>query len=608
MEYFGNSTNVASTTTKTVVNKTTNTTTSTSRDETQIWKSQQVSLLKRNAPKEDPSDPTPLLIDKISSLPMGSARRKSAEAIKSTLDGTAADTNSGMDSLTRESYKEIKRLTKQSYMLQKEVKQPLPSENNIFGSEEGQRVSNIQDWRPMFINANKPVSDAIGSHSDTEHSIIKDAGGSVAFLPLAATSIIDGVGMEIVNETEGAFKINQLDLLQHLPSKITGSVRQLSTALDSILSVPFEIASDVYNGLMLLIDEISNLIDGVLSQVMNYIFGILGGLADSIFPDGMLEGLIEPILEAAGEIGELFALLGGVPAISTITGALSNISGSLVSVLRGAVGLANLLTSGSKAASYVGGLAGKSFECTSEQLGLNKINKFASNVSKGLAAVSAFEGLLGSGIGNLGSMIKGGISNMLGSLTSNKRNFADLLSNLLPASIGKVLNTLLGKLCSLGMVGNQGYSIGNSLSSLRNNSFSKAMQKYATHYSIIAPLFGKQHTNKNGYAQESYVNLFENSRFAPGAQGHKGITMMGPGGSVFLKPFGLFQGSNNRYNKTYSSNPVSSRPNYQRNQSAVVNSNMSYIEQTTILNTTTTVENYKETTSFYTKTGPTTKR
>ena len=591
MEYFGNSTNIAST----FVTQTQQTTT-TVTTETQTWKSQQVSLLKRNSPKEDPSDPTPLLIDKISSLPMGSARRKSAENLKGTLDGTAANVGDGMDVITRESYKEVKRLRKQSYMLQKVMQEPLPTRENLIGSEEGRFVSNLQDWRPYFINASRPISDAMGSHADTDHSIVRDAGGTASLIPVAVMATSDRISTQMIDHTEGVFKAHQMEMLAHLPSKVVGCVRQLATALDSILSIPFDIMSDVYNGLMMLIDEIANLIDGAIAYVTQWLMGIIGGLVDSIFPPDLLESIMEPIREIASEVGDLFGMLGAFPAVTAVANIVSNISGNFFSMLKGAVDIYNLFKSGAFSNKRFGGFAGVDIDCIEDQLNLRQTRGFSRSRSQKTSKLADILGTVANiglngigGLGNIGSMIGGGISRMIGGFVNNLRSIKDLISSLLPSAIGYILKYLLHKLCGIGMVGNGGFSIGNLFDSLRDNSFSRAMQSYTTHYPILAPLFGKEHEAKNSYAQEASVGMFENSKFVIGAQGHKGVTMMGPGGSVFYKPFGLYQGSNARFNKTY--NSVSLGSNNNRNaiaQTSLINSNMSYLEQTTILSRTST--------------------
>ena len=234
------------------------------------WKTMQVDQMKKNIPLEDKTDPTPLLIDKISSLPADSNRRRSAENIKGTLDGTASNVGDGLDNLTRESYKELKRLARQSEMVYEAVanRSTLPSSSSILnidltslvsgaisgnlptgkqilgsvlgnispeigqviGTEDGKSVRNLQHWKPFFANALRPISDAIGSHSDMSHCIIKNAGGSDSLVPSCVASLLDKTTNFLVDEIEGIFKSHQMQTLANLPSKIAGSLRQLCTA------------------------------------------------------------------------------------------------------------------------------------------------------------------------------------------------------------------------------------------------------------------------------------------------------------------------------------------------------------------------------------------
>lgn len=507
------------------------------RDWTQAWKSQQIDLMKKNVSRENHEDPTPLLIDVISSLPADSQRRRSAENFKSTFDGTASNVGEGLDALTRESYKEARRLSKRSNMIQYELNSSLPTLSQIIGFEENTSASNLQSWKPMFINASIQISDAVGSHADTEHAINRDAAGSVSLIPLATTAHIDHITPHLINEAEGVFKSLQYHIMQHLPSKLVGSIRQLATALDSVLSIPFEIMSDVYSGLMKLIDEVSNLLDIVITKITEFITGILGGLMDNLFPGDLLDSILEPILEIASEFGDLFSLLNGFPAISNITSALSSILGG--NILGGIASLASLINSGA-----FGATSRSRIVCGEEQLGLTKLGKIGATLNNVLGTASAIGGILGilpglgAGLGNLGAIIGGTVSNFI---TGNVRNFANLLSNLLPTSIGYILNKFLSKLCSMGMVGNNGYSIGETFAFTKETSFSKALKKFAAHLYIVGPLFGKKTVIKGSYSREGYFSTFNNSRFVVGAQGNKGVTMIGPGATLFQKPFGSSQ-------------------------------------------------------------------
>ena len=541
-------------------------------DWSRAWKLMQVEQMKKNIPAEDATDPTPLLIDRISSLPADSARRRSAENIKGTLDGTAANVGSGMDNLTRESYKEVKRLVRHSDMLRREISHidAIPSSNSILGGvsvglpsikqilgtalgntspalaqilgvEEGTYASNLQNWKPYFVNAVRPISDALGSHSDTDHGIYRNSGGTSSFVPRSIAASLDKMSTFIVDHTEGVFKSQQLQMLASLPSKMAGSIRQLSTALDSVLAVPFEIMSDMYNGLLSLINQIADLIDAALNIVINFVFSFLGGLVDAIFPVSQLESLLEPILEIAGELSDIFDLFGGFPAMAKISSVLSIVSGGFASILTNLPFLYQLFKT-----KTVNKTITNEYDCITEIFNLSVTS--VPPVPKVLKILSAIGGVIGTygsvgaGIGNLGSMIAGGISSSIGSLTLNIRNFTGLLADLLPSAIGRALHWLLGKLCNLGMVGDLGFSVSDIFDFLTDSSFTKAMGLYATHHTIVAPLFGKEAIPRGSYSQESALAGFYNSSYVIGAQGNKGITMVGPGASIGYKPFGLSQG------------------------------------------------------------------
>jgi hypothetical protein len=317
-------------------------------------------------------------------------------------------------------------------------------------------------------------------------------------------------------------------------------------------------------------------------------------LLDSIFPEGMLEGLLEPIQELANELGDLFDMLSALPAVTFIKDILGSITTDLFSLLGGVSNLMNLLSSGNAAASYVGGLAGSNFGCTDEQLGLNKLAKFGSNIAKGLGTIGVIQGVfgtisgLGQGLGNLGNMIANVIPGNIGNLLKNVRNLGSIVAGLLPKSLGYILDSLLGKICNIGRVGNVGFSVGKSMDFLGNSSFAKAMRKFAAHSQIVGPLFGKETVNNRFYSQEEVIGSFENSRFVYGAQGNKGVTIIGPGATNFQRPFGIATGRAYT-SKVYRSAPTPGIPKSVINQqikqdlTSLIMTNSSYARQSSMI-------------------------
>jgi hypothetical protein len=526
------------------------------------WIQKEQEQFKNNVRKEDHSDPTPLLMDKISSLPPDSTRRRNAEVLKHTLDNTTSNVGYGLDAITRELYKETQRLVNQSYMLQQGVysKSPLPASDQLLGEEEGKKVSNLQGWRAPFTNAVRPVSDAIGSHSDTNSSVAKIPTGPTQLLSNANAHAIDNITPNFTNELNAAYNAINVNAMQNFPSKMMGSIRQLTTAADTALSIPFEIACDCYNGLLGVMDSIASLIDGVMAAITKFAISSVGGLIDGLFPSGLLNSIIGPIKKIASQVSGLSQLLGGFNAITSIANAIGGIASSLASLLSDPLKLAEMLGIGADVASIVGGLAGKSVGCAGDQLGMGGplanvssiLDKAASavfSVGNKIATAVAIGGVIGTGannilhggLGNLGLILGGGIGGNLGLTTPNLRTPTQIIPGVLPPELTNVMQKI-HLLPSLGLVGNLGFSVGSIMDSICNNSFSKCMNKYATHATIISPLFNKEVKPVGSYARESNLGFFTDSPFVVGAQGNKGITAIGPGGTMGQKQFGMDAG------------------------------------------------------------------
>jgi hypothetical protein len=168
-------------------------------------------------------------------------------------------------------------------------------------------------------------------------NIAKNPLGAPQLLAQGATALLEKISPSLASELEGASKSINLENLANLPGQMMGSIRNLTMAADALLSVPFTIVSDIYNGLMDIMEEIANLIDSAVSAVFDLFFGP-GGLLDSIIPISEILSMLEAIGELASFVGGIAGLAGGFSMVtnitSQITGAVSNISSALQNPLQ----------------------------------------------------------------------------------------------------------------------------------------------------------------------------------------------------------------------------------------------------------------------------------
>lgn len=473
------------------------------------WKQKQLDFHRANRPKEDHSDPTPLLIDKISSLPPSSARRKSAETFKGVFDNTTANVGHGTDALTRESYKDLKRLAKSSPMIQSCIYDPAPSPGQLVGQEGGTVVNNLQSWKPSVSNALKPVSDAIGSHAEATSSVTKSALGPTQMLPQTSLTNVKEISNDMVTHVENPFKSVQKGVLIQTPQKEAGSLRHISTAASPTLAVPFELASDAFTGLMGLVNKAAKMLDLIIKKITQFLISAIGGLIDGLFPSGMLAKLIKMIMSILKFILDLFSMLGGFTALAKMSNQM---------------------------------LAGLPLGCTGNLFSGNQTRGMSSRSSskrtnpKNLGAIVGKVGKLGNALGNLGSMIGKGTGKNIGGLTANISHPNQLLDKTFDSLILKLLSKL-PFMCSTHNTGNRGYSVGDKFDKLLDNAFSVAMRSYAAHSSIISPNFNKKATSVGKYSNEGSIGFFEQLPFGRCAQGNKGVIMHGPGSTQGKKVF-----------------------------------------------------------------------
>ncbi len=486
------------------------------QDWNQAWKQkQQDQYKKRGYIIQDHTNPNSLLIDKISNLKSGSKRRNFLEGLKGVLDNTTGNFNSGIDNLNKESYREIKRLTKTSMMLNMGVNSSLPTAEQAVGYEEGKMVSNLQSWKPHFTNAVQPISEAIGSHSNTSYGIEKNPMGPSQFLPQTSSIQLRSISPTFVAEIETNFGKIQRSSLVQTPAKDTGSIRQaMSCSLPISLAVPFDSLTDVYGGLMGMVDSAAKLLDKLKDKLIKFLISPMG-VNDSLIPLGLIKGLIDMILKFAKGFKELFDFLTG----------LFSLAKALAAVLAGAP--IDFCVTGKKLSANV------SNSRSGLSVNVKKPGKF--NLNAAMSSVASAGRLAFS----LSGMTKGAdITMALGKQTSAISNPGENQAKFID---GTVLNLLvqLPFCCHIGTTGDRGFTVGASFDSLQDNSFGKALAKWPGHVSIISPSFNKDGASPSSYAQEDSLDMYDQLPYENSAQGNKGVIMYGPGSTGSKKVFRL---------------------------------------------------------------------
>ena len=332
-------------------------------------------------------------------------------------------------------------------------------------------ISEIQDWKAQMNQTLKPMG--MGSAIGDMTELVKNPLGAPQFLTNSVIALVDKINPGFTNEMDAAYKANKLDNLQHLPSKMMGSVRNLATAADAILSVPFEIMSDVYNGLMDIMESISDTIDGIMSAVTDFFFGP-DGLLDSIFPISELLELFSAVGELASFVGGISQMTGGFAAVTDIAGQVQSYASSASSALSNPLQLA---------IAYIPPQATSAF-------------------SQGMGAL---------------------------------RNPEQLLQSALPPEISQQMQNI-SQIPGLGFVGNLGFSVGDTLDSLSDGVFTAALDQFADKAGILGPLFNKQTTPPDVDNQEAYTDAFAQSKVKENQQTAQGITQIADTSSYKVLP------------------------------------------------------------------------
>jgi len=173
----------------------------------------------------------------------------------------------------------------------------------VSGIQKGtENIVNTLDHVSANINETmKPVSTHLGSTLGTLTGVIKDPMGAPKFLANTMGDLVKRVNPNFANKMDATFKKYKMDTVQHLPDQIMGSIKNIMTAADNLISIPMGIISDLYNGVMEVMKSISEAVDKITASVTKFFFGP-GGLLDSIIPISTIMEFLDAVNGLAGQL------------------------------------------------------------------------------------------------------------------------------------------------------------------------------------------------------------------------------------------------------------------------------------------------------------------
>jgi hypothetical protein len=377
-----------------------------------------------------------------------------------SVDNKAGQANQAFGAMTWETTRAVEEVQRVSNSFQQQIKS---SKNSIVLGLSGvgqsliQSIENAPSLIPKEITSvTKPISKAMGSTVNTATAIVKDPLGAPQYLANGMIALVDKISPKFANELDASFKSVQMDNLQHLPSKMMGSLRNLATAADALLAVPFELLSDMYNGLMEIMEAIADIIDGLISAAFNYIINeIIFAVLDSTLLTEILS-FLEAVGELASFVGGIASLTGGFAMVTDITNQVSSYSSSFSSALKNPLDLAL---------------------------------SYSPQLQQGLGFV--------------------------GQVTGALRDPEKILQQYLPPELNQQLQKI-SQIPGLGFVGNLGYSVGDTLDKLSDGVFATALKSYEGRSSMLGPLFNQQtEPSENEFAQEDHEDKYEQGEHRP---------------------------------------------------------------------------------------------
>jgi hypothetical protein len=227
-------------------------------------------------------------------------------------------TETAMQSLDRYSRNLVQTLFSQELALAKTTNKTVQHTTSSIQKGTESITSTLDSASKKINETLKPVSSALGSTLGTLTQVARDPLGAPELLGRTMSDVVKRVNPSFANKMDATYKKYKMDNLSHMPDQLMGSVRNLMMAADAILSVPLAIISDLYNGLMDIMKEISSSVDQIMASVTKFFFGP-GGLLDSIIPISQIMDFLDAIGELSSQLTGISQVFSGANQVAGVT-------------------------------------------------------------------------------------------------------------------------------------------------------------------------------------------------------------------------------------------------------------------------------------------------
>ena len=177
-----------------------------------------------------------------------------------------------------------------------------------FASTDGNRFQGIVDSIDRSVGNSvsrinetfRPVSTEIGQTLGNISRFANNPLGTVALIPGSIKNVIERNNKDFAARLEASYKKYNMDDLSHVPSLIAGSVRNLIGDIDALVTLPVIIISDLYNGLIDIINDLADAVQEIVANLVKQVF--------TNFLDGLLLEALEVLQEVSDLAGQIFGI------------------------------------------------------------------------------------------------------------------------------------------------------------------------------------------------------------------------------------------------------------------------------------------------------------